>query len=66
MPAEGAGLPVTEAVRFTSAGFDTDQATEDEESVSVVIVGNGAASEVVAKIHVIVSRADNNNRRIKR
>jgi hypothetical protein len=65
VPADGAGLPVTEAVRVTSVGFDTDHATDDEESMSVVLVGNGAASEVVAKIHVIVS-ADSNNLRMKR
>ena len=66
VPADGAELPVTEPVRVTSAGLDTDHATEDEESVSVVIVGNGAASDVVAKMHAIVSRADSNNLRLKR
>jgi hypothetical protein len=59
VPTDGAGLPVTEAVNVTSAG----DATVDEESVSVVVVGSGAACKVVAKVQASVTRAGANERR---
>jgi hypothetical protein len=59
VPTDGAGLPVTDAVSVTSAG----DATVDDESVSVVVVGSGAACDVVANVQASVSRAGTIKRR---
>jgi NADH/NAD ratio-sensing transcriptional regulator Rex len=47
----GAPPAVTEAVNVTFAG----DATDDEETVSVVVVGSGAACAAIAKVQAAVS-----------
>jgi hypothetical protein len=53
VPVDGTGLPVTEAVRVTSVG----DATNGEESVSVVVVGSGAACTAVAHVQAAASNS---------
>jgi hypothetical protein len=63
VPTDRAGLPVTEALSVTSDG----EASDDEESVRVVVVGNGAACEVAAEVHATtVNKAGSNSLEMKR
>jgi hypothetical protein len=57
--ATGAPFAVTEAVKVTTVC----DATEDEEIVSVVVVGNGAACAAVATLQAAVSNSPEITRR---
>jgi hypothetical protein len=63
VPTDGAGLPVTEGMRVTSAG----DASDEEENTRVVVVANGAACDVAPKVHATtVNKAGSNNLATKR